>query len=1226
MGSKALLKEARQALDLGESDRAIESCESVLREEPDHFTALLILGAAATAATHADLSKKALKALVRAAEVKPDQEAPWQGLLRLFRKYPGLDDELYLKALDKALEFNFNAKNRVLLNIEKAELTNDWTLLRECVEEADTDSMVQQRSARAAASLVQRDCLKTDLEVLRKISFLPGIEDDTRKNLFLEYFARLEASECATEFAVARTLISEAHQNELSVHIFIKSGLAVIALKDLAELFDANPNSSMEFATAKAKLSLLCGDVSKLEAACQTIIKTNPQNFEVWKMLLTGLLEAGRFRDVETHSKVALKNCKSNAADILTILARALYEQDRHREALILFAKAETLGAPRDNSLRLRSLIESGRAADALKESLGINDKMWALRARMALNEDLSLSNAELSEVGMPTAASYLLFKKRHNDALKIASAALGQNPKNTEVLTLLGEIYLQSGHPENASKCLQQSFVLNRNSSRTGKALSRALRALKRHDENRVLLESITSDGVIHDGNHWAFAELGIHYLEIGTPSNAVALLQKLASFKPSSFNWELLAEAYASRKSLAAAVLCYRKSIETGTVREAFITYRLACVTRDQEQYEEAISLFESALEMDPNLIISAHDLGQCCLLLAGIRLREVLLEPASLLLNKALLSAATSICSGRSDLVSLWSLLGDVLLTARVHNLKIRAPVDMKSRTLFGLSEGDVDIKDMQLVSLAENTYLRCISLNPNLGSVWHNLALVYVYKHQFDRGITCLKRAIKLDAKNPNLWNALGVVSIRAGSSVQVCQSAFIRALNIDPDHAPSWANLGFLYIKKNLLKEANQCFSKAQAADPLYVECWLGQATLAATVGHFDACDLYRHSNVVKPTIHAIICNLAMQGQATEELLFACERALHCKKEHPACAAIGYVLLSHGLTVEARRVISRCQNPECKVMFAQALLRDGGIDEASSICSGDLPGPEKQRLRAYIALESHRREEAVELEPKLKEVLYKSETLQYLPRISSTTTFSQGRKKSLQKQLRRDPRQDDAWRRLSECLLGEGKFETSLRLTEFIKTSYQRESLRLIVVAALMAGRKRNAYRAASKLVRQFPDRVEHWLLFKWACLSIEKRNVIIMMQDSPTGFWVDLYDNVKDLDNVLSKGGPSKFAPSKANKASEVCSKLLFLMEEKKIDKTFLSKATSLLKTDHRSEAGLFLTGMWALANDSEDLYGRCLKGLPATSSLGKLLESQHAAIALGSHTKSSPH
>ena len=67
------------------------------------------------------------------------------------------------------------------------------------------------------------------------------------------------------------------------------------------------------------------------------------------------------------------------------------------------------MGAPRDNSQWLYSLIESGRAAEALEESLKLNEKMWTLKARMALNENLDLTNAELNEVGMPTAATYFL-------------------------------------------------------------------------------------------------------------------------------------------------------------------------------------------------------------------------------------------------------------------------------------------------------------------------------------------------------------------------------------------------------------------------------------------------------------------------------------------------------------------------------------------------------------------------------------------------------------------------------------------------------------------------------------------------------------------------------------------------------------------------------------------------------------------------------------------------
>ena len=71
-------------------------------------------------------------------------------------------------------------------------------------------------------------------------------------------------------------------------------------------------------------------------------------------------------------------------------------------------------------------------------------------------------------------------------------------------------------------------------------------------------------------------------------------------------------------------------------------------------------------------------------------------------------------------------------------------------------------------------------------------------------------------------------------------------------------------------------------------------------------------------------------------------------------------------------------------------------------------------------------------------------------------------------------------------------------------------------------------RKRRAYRAASKLVRQFPDREEHWVLFRWATLTLEKRKVDIRYSEPNTAFWSDLANNVKDLDSVLRKGWSSQ--------------------------------------------------------------------------------------------------
>lgn len=170
---------------------------------------------------------------------------------------------------------------------------------------------------------------------------------------------------------------------------------------------------------------------------------------------------------------------------------------------------------------------------------------------------------------------------------------------------------------------------------------------------------------------------------------------------------------------------------------------------------------------------------------------------------------------------------------------------------------------------------------------------------------------MKRAISLDPQSAQLWSSFGVISVKAKLSLKFAQSAFIRALVLDPELAPAWANLGFIYLKNNLLREANQCFTRAQAVDPMNVECWLGQATLAATVGHFDACDLYRHSNEVRPTADALICHLAYMTETNkndpesdevpEEMVNACERAMDSFEGQEACEAAGMIHL-HGLHV------------------------------------------------------------------------------------------------------------------------------------------------------------------------------------------------------------------------------------------------------------------------------------------------------------------------------------
>ena len=51
----------------------------------------------------------------------------------------------------------------------------------------------------------------------------------------------------------------------------------------------------------------------------------------------------------------------------------------------------------------------------------------------------------------------------------------------------------------------------------------------------------------------------------------------------------------------------------------------------------------------------------------------------------------------------------------------------------------------------------------------------------------------------------------------------------------------------MYVFHGLYQLAHKAFSQAQAADPGYVQAWIGQALVAETIGNAEAMDLFRHA-------------------------------------------------------------------------------------------------------------------------------------------------------------------------------------------------------------------------------------------------------------------------------------------------------------------------------------------------------------------------------------------
>ncbi|KAI1339881.1 tetratricopeptide [Xylariaceae sp. FL0016] len=108
------------------------------------------------------------------------------------------------------------------------------------------------------------------------------------------------------------------------------------------------------------------------------------------------------------------------------------------------------------------------------------------------------------------------------------------------------------------------------------------------------------------------------------------------------------------------------------------------------------------------------------------------------------------------------------------------------------------------------------------------------------------VRCFRRAIEMEAGNPDFWNSLGVVTSEINPSV--AQHAFVRSLFLNERSPHAWANLGALALLQNDVQLANEAFTRAQSNDPDFAHAWLGQGFVALLYGDSkEARSLFTHA-------------------------------------------------------------------------------------------------------------------------------------------------------------------------------------------------------------------------------------------------------------------------------------------------------------------------------------------------------------------------------------------
>ncbi|XP_069034465.1 tetratricopeptide repeat protein 37 [Embiotoca jacksoni] len=447
---------------------------------------------------------------------------------------------------------------------------------------------------------------------------------------------------------------------------------------------------------------------------------------------------------------------------------------------------------------------------------------------------------------------------KAHTHLLKAAKL----DPQLSSAFRYLGHYYREVANDYGrAQGCYKKAFQLDDDDAESGAALVDLSMRQGDMDTSLAILQSVIEKATPGSAK-WAWMRRGLYYLKIGEHQQAVADLQAALRADPEDWVcWECLGEAYLNRRSFTAALKAFGKAHQLQPC-SIYSVYQAAAIKQTLGKFKEAVAEYLQ-ITAQQDYVPALKGLGECQLSLAKSLMEDCRDGGAIDLIQQAIQNLFRA-ARLRPDLSCLWKLLGDAC-TAVSTVSSTRAQVAVPA-LLAGLDPNTQShlLNQAQTLKVGERCYARALKLRPEAPTLWYDLGLNYYHQAtripcltegdhtspslNLEKAQECLKKAIMMDSENHSYWNALGVISMNTGlENFALAQHCFIKSIKVETNNVVAWTNLGTLYLKKDNIELAHEAFKIAQSLEPLYVNCWIGQALIAESVGSYDTMDLFRHT-------------------------------------------------------------------------------------------------------------------------------------------------------------------------------------------------------------------------------------------------------------------------------------------------------------------------------------------------------------------------------------------
>uniref|UniRef100_A0A671QPQ4 Tetratricopeptide repeat protein 37-like n=1 Tax=Sinocyclocheilus anshuiensis TaxID=1608454 RepID=A0A671QPQ4_9TELE len=826
---KAELKSAREAIKNKEFKEALKHCKAVLKLEKNNYNAWVFIGVAATELQQPDQAQTAYR---KATELEPEQLLAWQGLANLYEKSDQADfkaelPKIYQKLItlyeisDKAKYFEVSKKLVEVYQLEKnyLQVARVWRRL------------IQVREREAEEGLEDSQLLELWKEMTRLLQDTVEDQDnETQQHLILAF-------ERALQMTV--DVPSEAHRSLSQDYIKCLSKLPHEVAK-LKEVCDATlsryPTHSYPL-EALSEHYIRTGDCSEEAVCCfSRLSELDPNNSQAHFGLGIKACQDKKYED-------AIKSINAkNDPVLLALKGRAHLQKGQTEEAFQVSAELLSSHPGSVEGLTLKGLahVAKEQFLEALSGSPDNGELLFLLgRLYWSMGEEMRRDRS-----------------KAHTHLLKAAKL----DPYLGSVFRFLGHYYKEVAKDQGRARgCYKRAFELDSSDAEAGAATVDLSMEQGDMDSALTVLQSVTERATPGSAK-WAWMRRGLYHLKTGQHQQAIADLQAALRADPQDWVcWECLGEAYLNRRSFTAALKAFDKAHALQPT-SIYSLYQTAAIKQILGRFKEAAAEYRQISEQE-DYVPALKGLGECLLALARNALDDYLDGRAVDLIQNAIHYLFRAV-KQRPDLSCLWKLLGDACTTSRTvspNRAKVLVP-----GALCGMDPPDQShtLDQRQLLTLGERCFGRALKLMPEAPLLWCDIGLNYYHQSRLlnclypeddaqsllEKAMQCVKKAIKLDSANHTYWNTLGVVAMAKGiGNFALAQHCFIKSVKAESNNVVAWTNLGALYLKKGNIELSHEALKIAQSLEPLYVNCWIGQAIIAETVGSFDTMDLFRHT-------------------------------------------------------------------------------------------------------------------------------------------------------------------------------------------------------------------------------------------------------------------------------------------------------------------------------------------------------------------------------------------